>query len=298
MIHSAIRTLPASWTACLALACAMVFPSAARAQESGRPASTITTVEYKQAGDESLKLDVCVPKSDAGGTTSRPVLVVVHGGGWGRGDRKTMIQPVLDTLVSSGYIYVSPDYRLSPKHRWPACREDVEDAVAWTKKHVGRYGGNPDRIGILGYSAGGQLAFWAAIHDKPPHALKAIVGLAPTTDFLEDFGRRGGPSKALRDLMGCAADEPLERTLLRLYQASPINFLRNDLPPILLIHGTEDRSVAIQQSLHIMHKIEEKRWKVPCEIHKIEGAPHRQSEWDRFDVGYKKKLIEWLGTRL
>jgi alpha-L-fucosidase 2 len=190
------------------------------------------------------------------------------------------------------------DYRLSPKYRWPASRDDVNDAVAWTKTHVQEYGGDPDRIAILGYSAGGQLAFWAAIADQAPHKLKALVGLAPTTDFLEDLGRRGGPSKALRDLMDCQDNEPLERTLLRLYNASPINFIHGGMPPILLIHGTEDRSVPFQQSVHVQRRIEDNRWGVACEIYRVEGAPHRQTEWDRFDQGYRRRLLAWLGEHL
>jgi acetyl esterase len=259
--------------------------------------SQLTTIEYKRVGAEPLLLDVCVPAQDAK-TNLRPVVIAVHGGGWGSGDRKTDFPPVLRALTEGGYIYVSMDYRLSPKHRWPACREDVDDAVAWSKAHIREHGGNPDRMAILGYSAGGQLAFWSAIRDQPPHRLKCVIGLAPATDFLEDLGRRSGPSKALRDLMNCEVDEPFEKTVLRLYEASPINHLHERMPPILLIHGTEDRSVPFQQSLHIQHKIQEKRWKLECEIYKIEGAPHRQTEWDKFDLGYKQKLIEWLGQRL
>lgn len=260
-------------------------------------ADELSTHEYKRVGGEALLLDVCAPKTHAGAPL-HPVVIVVHGGGWGSGDRKTMIRPVLETLTGGGHLYVSIDYRLSPKHRWPACREDVEDAVAWTKSHIRTHGGDPDRIALLGYSAGGQLAFFAALDDRPPHPVKALVGLAPTTDFLEDLGRRGGPSKSLRDLMNCQADESFEKTLLRLYQASPINHLHDGMPPLLLIHGTEDRSVPFQQSLHIQQKIADAKWEVPCEIHKIVGAPHRQSEWDKFDTTYKAKLLTWLGKHL
>lgn len=290
---------PVSLVPAVALAAALVALSAI--DSAGQPSGArLTTVEYKRVGGESLLLDVSVPDAaQPGGKPGlRPVVVVVHGGGWGSGDRKTDIQPVLDTLTAGGYLYVSMDYRLSPKHRWPACREDVEDAVAWTKAHVREHGGDPDRIAILGYSAGGQLAFWAAIRDQPPGRLKALVGLAPTTDFLEDLGRRSGPSKALRDLMDCRDDEPFERTLLRLYEASPINYLHAGMPPILLIHGSEDRSVPFQQSVHIQRKIEDNRWGVPVEIYAVRGAPHRQSEWDTFDREYRKKLLAWLGGHL
>lgn len=291
-MDSDVLVTVAGWRLRALLLLALLSPAALSFGEA-----KLTTVEYKQVDGEQLLLDICVPER-AQDSELLPVVFVVHGGGWGSGDRKTMIGPVLETLTTGGYIYVSIDYRLSPHHRWPACLDDTEDALAWTKQHIREYGGDPDRIAILGYSAGGQLAFWAAINDKSPHRIKAIIGLAPTTDFLEDFGRRGGASKALRDLMNVTDNEPLEKILFRLYQASPINHIHPDLPPILLIHGTEDRSVSFQQSLHIQHKIEENKWKVPCEVYKIEGAPHRQAEWDKFDQGYKKKLLNWLGERL
>lgn len=263
---------------------------------SATAAPSLTEVEYKQVDGKPLLLDVCVP--EGAGEQKRPVVIVVHGGGWGSGDRKTMIAPVLETLTGAGYMFVSIDYRLSPAFRWPACREDTEDAVAWTKEHIADYGGDPDRIGLLGYSAGGQLAFWAAIRDQPPHRIKALVGLAPTTDFLEDLGRRGGPSKALLDLMGFDDETPLKDVLLKLHETSPIHHLHHGLPPILLIHGTEDLTVPFQQSLHIQRRIAEMKWKVPCEIHRVEGAPHRQSEWDQHDKSYREALVEWLGQHL
>ncbi|QDU56547.1 alpha/beta hydrolase [Aeoliella mucimassa] len=282
--------------------CALVLLLATAQPATAEP--TVTTLTYKQVGDEELLLDVVVPEqvetkeASESADRSLPVVIVVHGGGWGSGDRKTMIAPVLETLTQAGCIYVSLEYRLSPQHRWPACLDDVQDGVAWTKDHIAEYGGDPDRIAILGYSAGGQLAFWAAIRDTSPHRLKGLIGLAPTTDFLEDLGRRSGPSKALRDLMNCEQDESLAITLQRLYEASPINYLHDKMPPILLIHGSADRSVPLQQSVHIQQKIAEQRWDVPCELYRIEGAPHRQSEWDQFDEGYKRKLREWLGKHL
>lgn len=263
----------------------------------------LTTLPYKEVDGEPLLLDIRRPDPEAPASTDAgwPVVLVVHGGGWGSGDRKTLIPSVLEALAEAGFLCVSIDYRLSPQHRWPACREDVDDALAWTKANVSKHGGDPDRMAILGYSAGGQLAFWAAIRDEDPPKLKALVGLAPATDLLEDLGRRGGPSKAMRDLMDYREEEPFEQILLKMYQASPINHLHDQLPPILLIHGNDDRSVPFQQSLHIQHKIEDNQWEVPCEIYEIDGAPHRQSEWDRHDRqddGYKRKLVEWLGKQL
>lgn len=267
---------------------------------SGSTNTVLTTVQYKVADNEPLRLDVCVPAPTIRVATNqlRPVVIVIHGGGWSGGDRKTDIRPILETLTAGEYIYVSMDYRLSPKYHWPAFCEDVDDAVAWTKAHVAEYGGDPDRIGILGYSAGGQLAFRAAALDKPPHRLKALIGVAPATDFLEDIGRRGGLSEAMREVMGFPDDEPLDKELQQLYQRSPINQLHDGMPPILILQGTADRTVTLQQSLNIQWKIHDQHWKIPCEIYEVQGAPHRQSEWDRHDPGYRKKLLDWLGAHL
>lgn len=267
-------------------------------QSAFAAASQLTTVEYKQVEDKKLLLDVCVPEAMSEEKALLPVVIVVHGGGWGSGDRKTKIRSILETLTAGGYVYVSMDYRLSPQYRWPACREDVDDAVAWTKAHISEYGGDPDRMAILGYSAGGQLAFWAAIRDQPPHQLKALIGVAPATDFLEDLGRRNGPSKALKDLMNCEEDESFEKTLLRLYEASPINYIHEEMPPILFLQGTDDLTVPMQQAVNIKRKIEDGRWKLPCEIYAVQGAGHRQSDWDTFDESYRQKLLDWLGSRL
>jgi acetyl esterase/lipase len=294
---SFINTTPRSiWSCAFVALLSLCFLSSVDAATN----ASLTTIEYKRVGDERLRLDVCAPTNTASSllTNLRPVVITIHGGGWGSGDRKTDFPTVLQTLTDAGYIYVSMDYRLSPAHRWPACREDVEDAVAWTKTNIAKHGGDPERIAVLGYSAGGQLAFWAAIRDQPPHRLKGVIGLAPATDFLEDLGRRSGPSIALRDLMNCDNGEPFETTLRRLYEASPINHLHEQMPSILLIHGTEDRSVPFQQSLHIQQKIQEKQWRLECEVFKIEGAPHRQTDWEKFDPAYKEKLLDWLGVHL
>lgn len=258
------------------------------------------TVEYKSVGGDALLLDVWSPVEATGNQSDdlRPVVIVVHGGGWGSGDRKTMIPSVLETLRSAGYVYVSMDYRLVPPHTWHECYADVVDAIAWTKTHVCHHGGDPDRMAILGYSAGGQLAFLAGMRDEAPHKLRAMIGLAPATDLLEDLGRRGGMNPHMQAVIGHKHGEPLKEYLLKMYQASPINHVHEAMPPILLIHGSADRSVPFVQSEQLRLRIEDTDWGVPCEVYRIAGAPHRQTEWDDYDEGYQQKLVEWLAKRL
>ncbi|MCA9260287.1 MAG: alpha/beta hydrolase fold domain-containing protein [Planctomycetales bacterium] len=259
-----------------------------------------STREYKRTDAQSLLLDVCAPSTlDADDSAQRrPVVVVVHGGGWGSGDRKTMIEPALEVLRTCGYVYVSMDYRLVPPNTWHDCYADVTDAIGWTKSHIVEFGGDPSRMAILGYSAGGQLAFMAGLRESDLVQFKAMVGLAPATDLLEDLGRRGGITPHMKAVMGHNVDSPLESFLLKMYSASPINHVHPDMPPVLLIHGTEDRSVPFAQSEQFQLKVTDAKWGVSCDIYRVHGAGHRQSDWEKYDAGYKRKLEQWLKQRL
>ena len=84
-------------------------------------------------------------------------MVCLHGGGWVSGDRKEM-ERTIDALARRGYVAIAPDYRLAPKHRFPACIEDCKAAVRWLRANAGKYHIDPNRIGVMGMGAGGHLA--------------------------------------------------------------------------------------------------------------------------------------------
>src|SRR5579862_4077015 len=90
-------------------------------------------VGYGKVGDASLKLDISVPD----GNGPFPIAIVVHGGGWGRGDKegKGDIEPVFQPLTDANFMWFSIDYRLAPQDRWPACLDDVQTAIRWVKAH-------------------------------------------------------------------------------------------------------------------------------------------------------------------
>src|SRR5213075_2196302 len=86
---------------------------------------------------ESLKLDAYVPE----GAGPFPAVILVHGGGWTAGDKsggpkKALIAPMQEPLERAGFAWFSVNYRLAPKHRYPACIEDVEAAIRWVKSHA------------------------------------------------------------------------------------------------------------------------------------------------------------------
>jgi triacylglycerol lipase len=91
-------------------------------------------------------------------TTGAPVLVFVHGGGFVRGDKRTPGSPFYDNIggfaANAGLVGVNITYRLAPAHRWPAGPDDMQAAIDWLRGHVAEHGGDPERIYLMGQSAG------------------------------------------------------------------------------------------------------------------------------------------------
>ena len=174
-------------------------------------------VEYADVDGENLKLDASVPD----GVGPFPIAILIHGGGWGGGDKAREHVPPTEPLTDANFTWFSINYRLAPKHRWPACIDDVRTAIRWVKAHAAEYKGDPDRIALIGYSAGGHLAAFAAVTAEDDTRVQAVVLLAGPTDLVADCERRGGLSPSLQALFnrGLAIDDDV-RTILR--DASPI----------------------------------------------------------------------------
>jgi acetyl esterase/lipase len=248
-------------------------------------------IEYGGASGESLRLDAHIPD----GAGPFPMIVMVHGGGWTSGDKHKDITVVLEPLTKSGeFTWFSINYRMAPTNHWPACFEDVETAIRWAKAHATEYRGDAQRVALMGYSAGGQLACLAAVLAKEDTRVQAVVGFSPATDMVADTKRRGGLSKSLQALFGRETVDDATRALLT--EMSPITYVKPGLPPFLFVQGDVDKTVPYGQTLDFMSKLKENN--VPCEIVTIKGAPHQITDWDKFDPSYKGKLIAWLEQKL
>jgi acetyl esterase/lipase len=247
-------------------------------------------IEYGTAG-ESLRLDAQVPDGDG----PFPVAILIHGGGWGGGDKAEVHVPPTSPFTDANFTWFSIDYRLAPEHRWPACIDDVRTAIRWVKAHAPEYKGDPERITLVGYSAGGQLAAFAAATAEEDARVQALVVLAGPTDLVADCERRGEVSPALQALFdrGPEIDDEA-RTILR--DASPLNYLTAASPPTLLVHGTVDESVPYSQSVNYQARLQELG--VPCELITIPGGSHRLREWKRRDASFESRMIDWLEATL
>src|SRR6188508_1416706 len=101
-----------------------------------------TDIEFAKAGDVSLTLDAFVPD----GAGPFPTCILVHGGGFTKGDKTTFIKPLFEPLSKAGFTWFSINYRLAPEHRWPACADDVATAIRWVRKHAAEYKVDTQRI--------------------------------------------------------------------------------------------------------------------------------------------------------
>jgi alpha-L-fucosidase 2 len=248
-------------------------------------------IEYGRASGESLRLDAHIPD----GTGPFPMVVMVHGGGWTSGDKHKDITVVLERLTKSGeFTWFSINYRMAPTNHWPTCFEDVQTAVRWAKAHAAEYKGDAQRVALMGYSAGGQLACLAAVRAREDTRVQAVVGFSPPTDMVADTERRGGLSKSLQALFGRETVDDATTALLK--EMSPITYVKPGLPPFLFVQGDADRTVPYNQTLAFMSKLKENG--VTNDMITIKGAPHRITEWDKVDPSYKEKLITWLEQKL
>src|ERR1041384_7944776 len=143
------------------------------------PVEVQRDIEYARVGESRLALDAGIPQT----ADACPAVIVVHGGGWVRGDRAIDVAPLLQPLSDAGFAWFSISYRLvNDVTQFGAGVEDVEAAVRFVKTHAAEYRIEPDRIALVGESAGGQLAAMAALTHDPAARVKAVVALYAPTD--------------------------------------------------------------------------------------------------------------------
>jgi acetyl esterase/lipase len=164
-----------------------------------------------------------------------PIVVFFFGGGWNSGD-KSSYKFVGAALAAAGVIVVMPDYSLYPGAKFPRFMQDAAQAVAWTRAHAREWGGDPQQLFLVGHSSGAYIAILLALDQEylqqvggSSRWLRGVAGLAGPYDFLPFT------ESYLDDLFGPPANFP---------RSQPINFVRTQAPPLLLMHGLRDTRVS------------------------------------------------------
>jgi acetyl esterase len=239
------------------------------------------SVPYARSGGEVLKADVWEPPGAKGpgrrsapdvAAQGRPAVIVVHGGGWRSGERSDF--PSWDAwLADEGYVVFDIDYRLSPPPSWRDAPSDVACAVGWVKENATRYGVDPERVVLMGRSAGGHLALLTAYEEGRAAAtpgcvardvrdtgVAAVVAFYPPTDLvrLSSMGYLGGMDRFLGGSRGTVPG--------RYRHLSPVSHVDPADPPTFLAYGGADRIVPPGQSQLLGERLREA------------GVPHRLVE--------------------
>jgi len=255
---------------------------------SASPAIRQTDVTYGSAAGVTLKCDISVPV----GAGPFPVALLVHGGGWSKGDKARLVAPLFEPLANAGYAWVSINYRLAPEHRYPGSVEDLETAIRWVKEHAGEYRLDAGRVALIGESAGGHLVALVATRRTPGCEVAAVVPFYAPTNLLMDETQ--AVAAAIASYFGITKMNPESRALLG--EASPLLHVRAGLPPFLLIHGTADKLVAYDQSVKFQAALREAG--DSCDLITIPDGGHGMASWDKLGLPYKNALLTWLNGHL
>lgn len=213
-------------------------------------------IVYGRVQDVDLKLDMARPP---GAKHTYPVLIFFHGGGWQQGDKSHMHR-WLKKFASSGYVTVSVGYRFAPAFKWPSQVEDAKAAVRFLRAHSRQFNIDPNRIGVMGESAGGYLALMLGFtgptdgldgkgnYQEFSSSVQAVVSFYSATDF---SGRTWQLTPALeaeiqryynKSLPQVIADftgtNDTEDPILKKISVFP--YVDKNDPPVLMFHGDSD----------------------------------------------------------
>jgi acetyl esterase/lipase len=250
-------------------------------------------VYWQPLGYRPLTLDIYLPPAGIPRPpTGFPLIVHIHGGGWMVGDSRlggpfVDFPGVLASLAARGYVVASINYRLSSEAAFPAQIQDVKAAIRWLRSRAAEYGIDPARAMTWGESAGGHLAGLAAVSCgaqalEPVQAIKIALPNAPgdvaaTSHMISDCVQGAIPWYGVFDIATIAAQAKQDKAMSRdlpgapewkllgcfaseckkgqIAAASPVTYVDAKSPPMLLIVGSEDKTVPYHQTLEMADKL-------------------------------------------
>ena len=233
-------------------------------------------IEYASPAGEHLQLNLARPKEIDG---KLPAVICIHGGGFRAGKRERW-DGLCKQLAERGYVAATVTYRLAPKHQFPAAVHDVKAAVRWLRANADKFHVDPERIGVVGDSAGGHLAQYLGVTgDVPqlegdggnPHQssrVTCVVNYYGPSDLTKSYGKSVDAAEVLPLWLGGDATKEHRKHIV----ASPLYWVTPAAAPTLLIHGTKDPYVNYEQAQWIHERL--KAAEVEVELLTLENAGH------------------------
>lgn len=258
-------------------------------------------MEYSNPDGQHLQLNLARPKEPG---TGRPAVVCIHGGGFRAGKRDRW-DAMCKQLAERGYVAVTVTYRLAPKYQFPAAVHDVKAAVRWLRANADKYGVDRQKIGALGDSAGGHLAQFLGVtggvaqfegdggNADQSSSVACVVNYYGPSDFTKSYGKSVDAAEVLPLFLGGDVQHERHRHIL----ASPLYWVTPQAAPTLLLHGTEDPYVALEQATWIHDRL--KAAEIDVQLLELKGAGHgfkgadaekaEQALFDFFEKNLRKK---------
>ena len=235
----------------------------------------LTGVEYANPEETHLGMNIALPKATG---ARRPAVLCIHGGGFRAGKRDSY-DVLCKQLAARGYVAATASYRLAPMYKFPKAIYDVKAAVRFLRLNADKYQIDPDRIGVVGGSAGGHLVQTLGVTegveqfegDQNPGAsskVACVVNYYGPSDFTKSYGKSVDAHEVLPLWFG--GDLSTHRHLHQV--GSSLNWVTPMAAPTLIIHGTEDKYVAFEQAEWMVARYQQVGADV--ELLKLEGAGH------------------------
>ena len=263
-------------------------------------------VPYTEGGRRA-RLDIYRPKDVD--LTDAPVLIQIHGGAWTIGTKEQQGLLLMNRMAQQGWICVSANYRLAPRHRFPTQIVDVKRAIAWVHENIGEYGGDPSYVAITGGSAGGHLASLAALtpglKDYQPGFEDADTSISACVSFygLYDFAGLTEMRTAIE-----ARDRFYGPWVLRkdptkdhdeFVRASPLAHIDEHTPDFFVIHGRNDTLAPVQEARAFVAALRE-RSDATVTYAELPGAQHAfevfSSIRSQHTIAAVQRWLQWHRT--
>jgi alpha-L-fucosidase 2 len=257
-------------------------------------------VEFSRPAGFSLTLDAKTPD----GSGPFPAVIIVHGGSFSHGNKRTYVTPLFELLSNAGFAWFTINYRLAPDYQFPAAVKDVESAVRWVRANAAKYRVDAGRIALAGESAGGYLVAYAGASSKGDARVAAVVDFYGPNDLvLQTEVRRATPpdpattGPGLLEFMGFKTWRD-GGVVEKLRAVSPTTLVSKNMPPFLFIHGNADEQVPYEQSPKMCERMRNAGAK--CELITVEGGRHGMLSWENHAAmaHWKQEMVTWLKQTL